>query len=263
MNQDLASVLETLSSFIPPESSQPPASINRSHEASDQLHSKGQADDDYDPLHFSPLGTFNGADISSSHPARRYHQSPIQPPSSQDRVDSLPDPATITTWPAALKYVMKTVAQSEALQSKIRRLIRSQQDHEKKWWEAREALLAKQRNRAEKKQKLDAVLKSVGGAITTGPEMTTPEEDAAEIQIYDRKVYNAMSDMSKALDAELRGLGIPFFAVRHSLVRPSPGLVGEKAGHVESPKRGDVLSLEDLRDFQQRMFDLLEDLCKE
>jgi hypothetical protein len=68
------------------------------------------------------------------------------------------DPAAITAWPDALKCVMKTVAQNEALQSKIRRMIHTQHEHERRWWEGRKALLAKQAARVEKKRKIDEVL---------------------------------------------------------------------------------------------------------
>lgn len=71
-----------------------------------------------------------------------------------DMVDS----STITTWPAALRYVMRTVAQNEDMQRRIRRLIQSQHDHEKQWWQGRETLVKKHRTRVEKKKELDAVL---------------------------------------------------------------------------------------------------------
>ncbi|KMP04530.1 hypothetical protein CIHG_07738 [Coccidioides immitis H538.4] len=255
---DLASVLKTLSSFVPAQARQAPDNRNENHARPRSLN------DDYDPLHFSPLAVVDGAALPYAEPPSERHQYPCSHSSTPAPFDSLPDPSSITAWPAALKFVMKAVAQNEAIQSKIRRLIRSQHDHEKKWWEAREALLAKQKTRAQKKEKLDEVLRSVGGAITTGPEMTTPAEDAAEVETYDRKVYSAMSSMSRALDAELRELGIPFFAIRHGLVHPQSTIPDEK-GHAKLPSGNskDNLSMEELRSLQKRMFDLLEDLCKE
>ena len=62
------------------------------------------------------------------------------------------------TWPAALRYVMRTVSQNEEVQRKIRRLIQSQHDHEKQWWQGRETLVKKQEARVEKKKELDVVL---------------------------------------------------------------------------------------------------------
>lgn len=68
------------------------------------------------------------------------------------------DPSTITTWPAALRYVMRTVGQNEEIQLRIRGLIRSQHNHERQWWKGREALLERQKARGDKKKELNAVL---------------------------------------------------------------------------------------------------------
>ena len=68
------------------------------------------------------------------------------------------DPSTITTWPAALRYVMRTVGQNEEIQLRIRGLIQSQHNHERQWWKGREALLERQKARGDKKKELDAVL---------------------------------------------------------------------------------------------------------
>lgn len=145
---DLASVLKTLSSFVPPD-------IN---ELATQHPAQSSRDDDYDPLHFAPLDTFQaGSSVPTQIQNEPHTQQSFQSFPSRETL-SLPDPSTITAWPAALRFVMKTVAQSESLQFRIRRLIRSQHEHERKWWEAREAMIAKQASRAEKQQKLDEVL---------------------------------------------------------------------------------------------------------
>lgn len=80
------------------------------------------------------------------------------PPTSK-RASNTPavDTLTITTWPAALRYVMRTVGQNEETQLRIRGLIRSQHSHEQQWWKGREALL-RQQARGDKKKELDAVL---------------------------------------------------------------------------------------------------------
>lgn len=71
--------------------------------------------------------------------------------------------------------------------------------------------------------------------------------------------------MSRALDTELRGLGIPFFAVKHHLVLPpsdpSAGNDSNISGAVETSQK--AISTEELIAFQRRMLGLLEDLCKE
>lgn len=68
------------------------------------------------------------------------------------------DPSTITTWPAALRYVMRTVGQNEDAQRHIRGLITSQHTHEKKWWKGREVLIEKQNSRGDKQKQLNDCL---------------------------------------------------------------------------------------------------------
>ncbi|KAJ5092119.1 hypothetical protein NUU61_006989 [Penicillium alfredii] len=165
---------------------------------------------------------------------------PHQPQSNALNRPATPtvDPATITTWPAALRYVMRTVAQSEETQLRIRGLIRSQHSHERQWWNSREALVKKQ---------LDS------------KEVSTAKEDEAEITNYDAKVYKASAQMADALIAELRGLRIPFFVLRSGLVRDSPA-----GGDVKSSDQAaSGVTRNELADLQRRMLELLQDLCKE
>lgn len=77
-------------------------------------------------------------------PAHNLAHSRSVTPSSVTHAKFGVDPSTITEWPAALKYVMKTVSQSEELQTKIKKLIRTQHEHERQWWAGREALGAQQ-----------------------------------------------------------------------------------------------------------------------
>ncbi|OJD15119.1 hypothetical protein AJ78_04604 [Emergomyces pasteurianus Ep9510] len=225
---DLASVLKTLSAYAPVALDQSTAPLNPSADSSN-------------------YGSQNKATPIPRH---------ATPEQKITQVANLPDPSTITAWPAALRYVMKTVAQNEATQSKIRKLIRTQHDHEKQWWEGRQALLSKQAGREEKKKQLDEVLRSVGGMVANDSDGPSPEDDKIELDTYDKKVYKALTTMSKALDAELRGLGIPFFTIQHKLVDSS----FEPAS--DSPS-SELLKPDDLTALQLRMLQLLEDLCKD
>lgn len=75
-----------------------------------------------------------------------------------------------------------------------------------------------------------------------------------------------MSDMSRAMETELRGLGIPFFAIKPDLIAPEAAKREPRPGSGSPPiseSKSDGLSAEKLRAFKERMFDLLEDLCKE
>lgn len=147
---DLATVLKTLSAYTPAQLSSTDATAPESFTA---LHGSHQSPDLAQPT----------PESSTANP---------RPASASSSKDNSPDPSVITAWSAALKCVMRTVAQNEALQSKIRRLIQTQHDHERQWWEGREALLEKQETRGEKKKKLDEVLRSVGGSVAASAEVT-------------------------------------------------------------------------------------------
>lgn len=68
------------------------------------------------------------------------------------------DPTSITEWPAALRHVMRTVTRNDATIARIKRMIRVQHEHERQWWDGRQALLQKQEGREEGRKKLDEVL---------------------------------------------------------------------------------------------------------
>lgn len=86
-------------------------------------------------------------------------QAPPRPPSNPPKPStSTTDASSITTWPAALRHVMRIVGQNEETQLRIRGLIHSQHSHERQWWKSREALVLRQQSRGEKKKELDAVL---------------------------------------------------------------------------------------------------------
>ncbi|GAD93734.1 conserved hypothetical protein [Paecilomyces variotii No. 5] len=265
-NPDLEAVLKTLSAFANPANTSQ-TSFNNNGTNPTTHHTNGSRDvEEYEP-----------SDALLSHPSQPQQAQRPSPPTiaiaAKDPVQrpgtNTPDAFTIVTWPAALKHVMRTVSQNEALQSKIRRLIRSQHEHEKQWWSGREALLEKQKARGEKKKKLDEVLRSVGAPVSDSKEVSTAEEDRAELSNYDAKVYKASADMSKALDSELRALGIPFFAVNHSLVKAAPGgaekaISESSATHTKPEGSGDgSLSREELSALQRRMLELLQDLCNQ
>lgn len=71
--------------------------------------------------------------------------------------------------------------------------------------------------------------------------------------------------MADAIIAELRGLGIPFFTLRKELVQDTPSNIEvsqprsqtESTGTTSSP-----IAKSELVKLQQRMLELLEDLCR-
>ncbi|RJE18923.1 hypothetical protein PHISCL_08741 [Aspergillus sclerotialis] len=254
-SSDLTSVLKTLSSLANP-SPQGPSNMPN-HIIHHQT--KSTDNDLYEP----PESMHQGSSYLNTGPLAAGPPQPSIPngnmPPATKQTSDIVDSSTITTWPAALRYVMRTVSQNEELQRKIRRLIQSQHNHEKQWWQGRETLVEKQRARVEKKKELDVVLRSVGAPVDTTKEVSTVEENQAELKNYDAKVYKASIQMAEALTLELRTLGIPFFSIRQSFISDrSPK--GDQLG--QSGNQPTVLR-SDLSAFQRRMLELLQDLCKE
>ena len=99
----------------------------------------------------------------------------------------------------------------------------------------------------------------------------TPEQDAAELTRYDKKVHRACTDMVNATTRELKTLGIPFFGIPPSL------LVQDEADNAAVPQRRELetvganikntdkskLRQTEVVGLQKRMLELLEDLCKD
>ncbi|KAJ5180474.1 hypothetical protein N7492_003684 [Penicillium capsulatum] len=232
---DLESVLKTLSSLAPQSNSNLTKSAG-------------------------PSGGTRSAESNTN-----FSHSPRQVPPNTSKPASTPtvDPSTITTWSAALRHVMRTIGQDEEIQLRIRGLIRSQHNHERQWWKGREALVQKQQARGEKKKELDAVLSSIGAPVDS-KDASSVQEDRAEIQNYDAKVYRASVQMAEALTAELRGLRVPFFVLQRSMIKDSSvaeGISSKSDGtHLDV---GPKLTRLELVDLQRRMLELLQDLCKE
>ncbi|KAJ5683100.1 hypothetical protein N7462_006265 [Penicillium macrosclerotiorum] len=227
---DLNSVLQTLSSLAAPASASQNASVDLTESSVPRQRRPEQ-----------------------SQTSRRPQVSPPSTPAT--------DPESITTWPAALRYVMRTVGQNEETQLRIRGLIRSQHSHEQQWWKGREALLQRQRARGDKKKELDAVL-----FMDTNPPQN-PKEDEAELANYDTKVYKASVKMADALVSEMRGLNIPFFVISKDFIKDTSTIESENAPKYDEsgPSRygSPPMTKSELADLQRRMLGLLEDLCKE
>ncbi|KZF22883.1 hypothetical protein L228DRAFT_247292 [Xylona heveae TC161] len=296
---DLASVLRTLAQYAPPVPNTSEAALN--HNVSANTEATG--DDDYEPIedpgsfsapqafsasHWTPSTNLITAPTTTTDGApQSYYQNghgatgrttgtstpqhsatPIPGPTP---TPSAVDPSTITDWSTALKCVMKTVARSEAIQVRVRKMIQVQHDHEKQWFEGRKALLEKQSARAEGKKKLDAVLLSVGGIVPTSSTVSTPEDDAAEIKRYDIKVHRAATEMVKAMTTELEHLGIPFFGTKSHLIvarSSADGHTPTSSGPGPGQGQGQLqlqqaLTATELNKLQRRMLELLEDMCKE
>ncbi len=147
---DLASVLRTLAQYVPAA----PQSNGLIQEDHTRYTEEAIEEGEYDPSEIvdaivqEPL-------ISSVPPTTS-----VQRPPQFHRSAPAPaiDPRTITDWPSALRHVMKTVARSDAIMARVKRMIKVQYEHEQQWWEGRQGLLRKQEGREEGRKKLDEVL---------------------------------------------------------------------------------------------------------
>lgn len=93
----------------------------------------------------------------------------------------------------------------------------------------------------------------------------TAEEDKAELNTYDSKIYSASTQMAQALTLELRGLGIPFFSIQRYLVvdKNDNKHTNTDTGTDRDVKQQQKLPRDQLANLQRRMLELLLDLCKE
>ncbi|MCJ1438595.1 hypothetical protein MMC27_007985 [Xylographa pallens] len=173
------------------------------------------------------------------------------------------DPRTIITYPAALRHITKVVARNEVTMSRLRKLIASQHQHERQWWDGRETLVKQQGEREEGRKKVEDVLKSMGGKVTSQISGPTPAEDAAELLRYDKKVHRACVDMVNATRAELQSMGVPSFGIRHELVLRDDDTDNAMIDEVSTTDRKRKLRSEEVLELQKKVLALLEDLCEE
>ena len=90
----------------------------------------------------------------TSNPTRYHAAAPKNPQPAKIEID----PSTITTWAPALRYVTKLLGNNEDITERIRKLIKSQHDHEKQWAKGRELVVEERRKRDEGRNAINDVL---------------------------------------------------------------------------------------------------------
>ncbi|KAB8339294.1 hypothetical protein FH972_022227 [Carpinus fangiana] len=254
--QDLASILGILSQFAPASSGSPNVSDAQVDLISNGIHAAPQEaalpqsglDEDEEPYEppeplqrLHPRSDVIGSVASSSRSVSTQPRAP------------LPDPTGIIDWPVGLRYVTRLAARNEALGRSVQRMIKNQRQNEREWWEGREILIQKQKDRVVDKEKLDRVLRSVGGQPSSGE----GPDPATELKQYDKKVHRAQAIMVKAMEAELMANGVPFFGTQSALLAEDQP--EQDAAEEGLTKRGKI-SKEDLQELQRRMLRYLEDI---
>jgi hypothetical protein len=118
--------------------------------------------------------------------------------------------------------------------------------------------------------------KSIGGTLASPPVsplisslcfhylptdgIQTPEEDQAERDKFDLKVYNACQQMSNFHAAELKRLGVPFFGVSSSLIIANDL---QQTTAARDPLSKALITQEELMGLQRKMVQYLEDMYKD
>ncbi|KTW30285.1 hypothetical protein T552_00759 [Pneumocystis carinii B80] len=113
------------------------------------------------------------------------------------------DPASIETYPSALRYIIQLTMWDPSILKKIKEMVEEQASYEEKWLKDREILIENLRN----KQKANEIVSSLTGEEEKEFEKTIEDE----LLLYDLKIHRALREMSKAQEKELQKLGIPFF----------------------------------------------------
>ena len=116
--------------------------------------------DPTEPLVLNPTSTSHTPDvIPAAEKARSYCPPVVQKvPVPHTPVAPSADHRMITNYPAALRHVTNIVSRNEASMARLRKLIASQHQHERQWWDARETLIKKQGEREAGRKKVDEVL---------------------------------------------------------------------------------------------------------
>jgi hypothetical protein len=254
---DLATILRTLAGHTQAQSSQS-SPTNQSTGYPDQFStfqtlSYAQNSHVQSQIPVSDSGTSSTAIVGTS--TKPVQASNSRPPelASAPKPNSDIDPTTITTWSPALRYVTKLLSQNEQLVQHIKKLIKSQHDHERQWWKGRDSVIQERRKREESRNAINDVLRAIGGLVdTSAPD--EPDSDEAALAAYDRKVHQAMHQMFKSFNKDLTEMGIPFFGTKSHLIREDG-----------TPDTGTVptMTRKELGQLQRRMLQFLEDMCKD
>ena len=152
---DLASILRALSGQAPTQNIQPEPPIQApytqyNYDQGNVVHNhnsfRGYQDSHYQ-IPYSQPPNIETVVPQSLTPQPEPGKIPSEPVTSLE-VKPEVDPRTIITWAPALRYVTRLLNRSEDTANRIRKMIKSQHDHEKQWAEGRVAIV-KQRNKRE------------------------------------------------------------------------------------------------------------------
>lgn len=154
----------------------------------------------------------------SSSAATPNSQPPPQP-AAEPLAQPIPDPTVITTYVAALQYVIARILPQRS--TDIRMLIVEQADLERRCARERVQLIEQQSTRARTRAHLEGVLRMIAGSTGSGGDrqyQNSDEENRKELEMFDNNVYMQLERGARASALRLGDWGVPLFCVRPELV---------------------------------------------
>jgi hypothetical protein len=145
-------------------------------------------------------------------------------------------------------------------------MMQDQKSHEMRWYSERQALKQTQINRATSNAKAASILQSLNLSFVATPQQSasqTEAEKAAELAVFDRKIYSAQMAMDSVMSADLKGLGVPFFGTNTNLIKSDDSSSVPLEQLEDSPKWSVMITESDLLDLRRKMIGHLEDLYRD
>lgn len=143
-----------------------------------------------------------------------------------------PDVRTVTTLPAAHRYITQHLLRDASVAPAIRALRSWQHSKERYCFNERQVLLRRHSERAATEARLSALM-----GTKVAPPAISPQQELAE---FDRAVWNNSKAIVQQIEKELARIGVPLFC--------------------EDVDYGDPVRL---REWRSRIVELLEDLCED
>lgn len=226
---------------------------------SDYLAAARPSTPHYTPRVLTPNRSINQQPTITRDPRLKAPSTSTPPPQTTTSTPKppVPDASSITDWPTAIRHVMTHLAPDPTFAARIRRLITTQHQYEDDWHTKRELITTRHASRDTSSAQLSSIFASLGVPAPTpvagsaAPAARDLEAERKELEAYDAKVYKQLLALVGDFDRQLRGLGVPFYAIRHELV------VLEEGKEREGAEKGRV-DRGELRELQRRMLEWLE-----
>lgn len=149
--------------------------------------------------------------------------------------DDSPNPAVITSYRDALRYLFKYMSINEDLKVAVRRCLEEQNRNEVEWFKTRTDWIEANRPRSQHGQQPGSMTIALLRETTASSQQKQYEKG---LQDLDMKIYKASEQMAKAHEQMLRDLRVPLFCVGETAVAAAaPGAGGAKTQLIQDQKK--------------------------